>query len=166
MFKGKKIFNKNEKSEFKVKVLSIDAVTRVTASGKIRRFRVVMIVGNGNGKIGVGVAKGVDVAQARFKAEDNAKKNVIQINLANETIPHEIFIKYGAAKILIKPQKKGRGLIAGEVVKSICVLSGIKNISSKIISRSTNKLTNARAVIDALKKMKKIVPFKKEKIEK
>lgn len=154
MFKNKKTFNKPV-SEFKTKVLFIDTVTRVTAGGKIRRFRAVVAIGDEKGRIGIGIAKGLDVAQAKTKAENDAKKNMIKIILLNETIPHEVFAKFGAAKILLKPQKSGRGIIAGGVVRSICFLSGIKNISSKIIGRTTNKLTNAKATINALKMLKK-----------
>ncbi len=155
MFKKNKRSFKPTKSEFKVRILGIDTVTRVTAGGKIRKFRVVLALGDEKGRVGVGVGKGMDIAQARSKAEVDAKKNMIKINLSNETIPHEVFIKYRAAKILIKPQKIGRGIIAGGVVRVICSLVGIKNISSKIISRTTNNLTNARATIEAFKKIKK-----------
>ena len=153
MFKDRKNFSKPV-SEFKVKVLGIDTVTRVTGGGKVRRFRAIIAIGDEKGRVGIGVAKGIDVAQARTKAEADAKKNMIKVTLQNETIPHEVFVKYGAAKILLKPQKKGRGVIAGSVVRSICSLSGIKNISSKIIGKTTNKLTNARATIKALQSMK------------
>ena len=154
MFKDKQKFNKPKDSELKVKVLGIDTVTRVTGGGKVRRFRAIVAIGDEKGRVGIGVAKGIDVAQARTKAEADAKKNMIKVTLQNETIPHEVFVKYGAAKILLKPQKKGRGIIAGSVVRSICFLSGIKNISSKIIGKTTNKLTNARATIKALQSMK------------
>ena len=154
MFKDKRKFNKPKDSELKVKVLGIDTVTRVTGGGKVRRFRAIIAIGDEKGRVGIGVAKGIDVAQARVKAEADAKKNMIKVTLQNETIPHEVFVKYGAAKILLKPQKKGRGIIAGSVVRSICFLSGIKNISSKIIGKTTNKLTNARATIKALQSMK------------
>ena len=154
MFKDKQKFNKPKDSELKVKVLGIDTVTRVTGGGKVRRFRAIIAIGDEKGRVGIGVAKGIDVAQARVKAEADAKKNMIKVILQNETIPHEVFVKYGAAKILLKPQKKGRGIIAGSVVRSICFLSGIKNISSKIIGKTTNKLTNARATIKALQSMK------------
>ena len=150
MFKDKQ----KKDSELKVKVLGIDTVTRVTGGGKVRRFRAIVAIGDEKGRVGIGVAKGIDVAQARVKAEADAKKNMIKVILQNETIPHEVFVKYGAAKILLKPQKKGRGVIAGSVVRSICSLSGIKNISSKIIGKTTNKLTNARATIKALQSMK------------
>ncbi len=75
--------------------------------------------------------------------------------MVGDTIPHEVYAKFGAAKVLLKSQRKGRGLVAGGVVRAICVLAGIKNISSKILGRTGNKLNNARATINALKKLKK-----------
>jgi len=100
------------------------------------------------------VARGLDVAQAIEKATRLAKKNLIEFPIIEDTIPHEVEAKFGAAKVLLKPQRKGRGLVAGGTVRVICTLSGIKNISSKILGRTGNKLNNARATIIALKKLK------------
>jgi small subunit ribosomal protein S5 len=112
------------------------------------------VVGNKNGKVGIGVAKGFDVPQAIEKATKLAKKHLIEVPIVNETIPHEVWAKFGAAKILLKPQKKGRGLVAGGTVRVICHLAGIKNISSKVLGTTKNKINNARATIAALKKLK------------
>jgi len=149
-------FNKNKKevkSEFDSKLLSLDRVTRVTAGGKKLRFRACMILGNKRGKIGLGVAKGKDVSQAMEKAEKNAKKNMIEIPFIENTIPHEIQAKFEASVILLRPQKEGKGIIAGGPVRVICNLAGIKNISSKILSRSRNKINNAKATMKALEKL-------------
>lgn len=147
--------NKFEKrDEFESKLLDLARVTRVSAGGKHFKFRAVVVVGNKNGKVGVGVAKGLDVAQAMDKATRLAKKNLIEIPISNETIPHEVDAKFGPAKILLRPQRKGRGLVAGGVVRVICTLSGVKNISSKVLGRTGNKLNNAKATIEALKKLK------------
>lgn len=143
-----------KKDEFDSKLLDLARVTRVTAGGKRLRFRAVMAVGDKKGKVGVGVDKGRDVAQAIEKATRVAKKNLITINIIEDTIPHEAEAKFGSARVLIKPQRKGRGLVAGSVVRTVCDLAGIRNISSKILSRSKNKLNNARATILALKKLK------------
>lgn len=142
------------KDEFESKLLDLARVTRVTAGGKRLRFRAVIILGNKQGKVGVGVAKGVDVAQAVEKATRLARKNLIEVPIVENTIPHEVFAKFGAAEVILKPQRKGRGLVAGGVVRVICSLAGIKNISSKILGRTTNKLNNAQAVIKALKNLK------------
>jgi len=145
---------KREKEEIESNLLDLTRVTRVTAGGKQLRFRAVMVIGNKAGQVGVGVAKGKDVAQAVEKATRVAKKNIIEVPMFAETIPHEVESKFGPARVLLRPQRKGRGLVAGGVVRVICNLAGIKNISSKLLSRTRNKLNNARATIGALKKLK------------
>ncbi|MEK9135293.1 MAG: 30S ribosomal protein S5, partial [Patescibacteria group bacterium] len=125
------------------------------AGGKKMRFRAVIVAGNKLGKVGVGVASGLDVAQSIEKATFQAKRNIIEVPISKNTIPHEVSAKFGAAEILLRPQREGRGLVAGGQVRVICQLAGIKNISSKILGRTGNKLNNARATIVALKKLKK-----------
>jgi len=149
-----KITIERPRDEFESKLLDLARVTRVTAGGKRLRFRAVIIVGNKQGKVGIGASKGLDVAQSVEKATRLAKKNLIEVPMVGDTIPHEVYAKFGAAKVLLKPQRKGRGLVAGGVVRVICALGGIKNISSKILGRTGNKLNNAQAVIKALKKLK------------
>lgn len=144
-----------KKEEFESKLLDLARVVHVRAGGKKLRFRAVIVTGNKAGKVGVGVASGLDVAQAIEKATFQAKKNIIEVPIVNETIPHQVTFKYGPARVLLKPQRKGRGLVAGGTVRIICLLAGIKNISSKILGRTGNKLNNARATILALKKLKK-----------
>lgn len=142
------------KDEFDSKLLELARVTHVRAGGKKMKFRAVVVSGNRNRKIGVGVSSGPDVAQAVEKATYQSKKNIIEIPIKEESIPHEVYAKYGAAEVLLKPQKKGRGLVAGGTVRIICSLAGIKNISSKVLGRTGNKLNNARATINALKRLK------------
>ncbi len=142
------------KDEYESKLLDLARVTRVTAGGKRLSFRATVIVGNKKGKVGVGISKGLDVAQAVEKATRLAKKNLIEVPIKDDTIPHEVFAKFGTAQIMLKPQRKGRGLVAGGVVRTICSLVGIKNISSKVLGRTKNKLNNAQATIEALKKLK------------
>jgi len=142
------------KDEFESKLLDLARVTRVSAGGKQLRFRAVMVLGDKAGKIGVGAAKGLDVAQAIEKATRVAKKNIIEVQILSGTIPHEVQAKFGAAEVLLKPQKKGKGLVAGGVVRILCSLVGIQDISSKILSRTGNKLNNAMATIKALEKLK------------
>jgi len=153
--KNKEIENKfKEKEEFESKLLDLARVTRVAAGGRHFSFRAVVVVGNKDGKVGIGVAKALDGSQAVEKAIRLAKKNLIQIPIVNDTIPYEVSAKFGAAKVLLKPQKKGRGLVAGGTVRVICNLGGIKNISAKVLGRTGNKLNNAQATIKALKKLK------------
>jgi len=143
-----------EKEEFESKLLDLVRVTHVRAGGKKLRFRAVVVSGNRKGKVGVGVASGLDVAQAIEKATRLSKKNMIEIPIVEGTIPHEVDAKFGPARVLLKPQRRGRGLVAGGTVRVICNLAGIKNVSSKILGRTKNKINNARATIEALRKLK------------
>jgi len=143
-----------EKSEYDQKVLDVARVTRVVAGGRRFSFRATVALGNRRGKIGVGIAKGLDVSQAVEKAAAQARKQILVLPLKGSTIPHEISAKYGSASVLLKPASKGHGLVAGGAVRIICELSGIENISAKILSKSTNKLNNARATMEAFKKLR------------
>ncbi len=145
----------NTEEKFESQVLEVRRVTKVTAGGKQLRFRAAVVVGNKNGKVGFGVAKGQDVAQAVEKAQRRAMKNIIEVPIVNDTIPHEVIAKFSAAKILLRPQRQGRGLVAGGTVRVICQLAGIKNISSKLLGATRNKINNARATIKALSQLKR-----------
>ncbi|MDD5750557.1 MAG: 30S ribosomal protein S5 [Candidatus Pacebacteria bacterium] len=142
------------KPEYDSQVLDIARVTKVTGGGKTLRFRAVVAVGNKKGRIGLGVAKGKDVQQAIEKATRLANRHILTIPVVESTIPHETWAKFGPAEVLLKPQGRGLGLVAGGVVRVICGLSGIKDVSSKLLSRSRNKLNIARATIEALRKLK------------
>lgn len=144
-----------KKEEFKEKVLDIRRVARVVAGGKRLSFRATVIIGDRRGRVGVGIGKGADVSQAISKARASAQKNMIQLELKDgRTIAHEVEAKYSAARVLIKPAKKGNGLKAGSAVRSVLYLAGIKDASAKILGRTPNKLTNALAALEALKKLK------------
>jgi len=150
----KKIGKNTTRDEYETKLLDLARVTRVTGGGKRMSFRAVVAAGDKKSKIGIGIDKGRDVSQAVEKATSKAKKNMINVVIVDGTIPHQVKVKMGPSVILLKPQRKGRGLVAGGVVRAICDLAGIKNISSKILSGSKNKLNNARATMEALKKIK------------
>lgn len=145
---------KEIRDEYDTKLLDLARVTRVTGGGKRLRFRAVVIAGDKKSKIGIGIDKGRDVSQAVEKATARAKKNLITIPVVEGTIPHQVEAKSGPARILLKPQRSGRGLVAGGAVRAICELAGVQNVTSKILSRSKNKLNNARATLEALKKLK------------
>lgn len=142
------------KDEFETKVLELARISHTRAGGRKMRFKAVVVAGNKMGKVGVGAAKGLDVAQAIEKAIRLAKKRVIEVPITKDTIPYQISAKFGAARVLLKPQRKGRGLVAGGTVRIICNLAGIKDISAKVLSRTGNKLNNAQATIKALKTLK------------
>ncbi len=143
-----------KREEFREKVLDLRRVTRVVAGGKRFRFRATVILGDGKGRVGVGIAKGIDVAQSVAKAKEVAKKRVLRVNLKDgRTIPHEVFAKYSAAKVLIKPASSGHGLRAGGAVRYVLSLAGVKDATAKCLGRTPNKLTNAMAAVEALKKL-------------
>ncbi|MCS7239765.1 MAG: 30S ribosomal protein S5 [Candidatus Bipolaricaulota bacterium] len=130
-------------------VIEIRRVGRVTKGGKRMRFRVVVVVGNGAGRVGVGIGKSIEIPQAVQQAIRNALKNMIEIPIVNGTIPHEVRGEYGAAKVLLRPAYPGTGVIAGRTVGAICRMAGIKDILTKAL-RSTNPLNLARATLAAL----------------
>jgi len=152
--KKEKEVESGEKKKFESQLLDLARVVRVTGGGKHLRFRAVMVIGDKEGSVGLGIAKGKDVSQAIEKATKVAQKKIIAVPILEGTIPHQTEAKFGPAKVLLKPQRKGRGLVAGGAVRIICNLVGIKNISSKLLSKSRNKYNIAQATIDALKKLK------------
>ncbi len=149
--KGDRGFDKEK--EFEQKILEIARVTRVTAGGKRMKFRACVIVGDKKGRVGMSVAKGTDVTAAVAKASTKAEKNLVSVPIKNETIPHEIKEKFGAAVILMKPAPKGTGVKAGGAMRTVLELAGVPNIVGKILG-SKNKINNSRATINALSKLK------------
>jgi len=139
--------------EFEQRMIDVARVTRVMAGGKRMRFRACVALGNKKGKVGIGLAKGADVTLAVNKAATKARKNMIEVPIVNDTIPHAITTKAGAAKILFKPARKGSGIIAGGSVRIIMELAGINNITAKILG-TNNKVNNAKCVIKALSSLK------------
>jgi small subunit ribosomal protein S5 len=137
------------KDEFDSKLLDLSRVSHTRAGGRRLRFRAIVISGNKAGKVGLGVASGLDVAKAVEKATVQSKKDMIVVPTAGGTISREVAAKVGPARVIIKPQRKGRGLMAGGVVRLLCQLAGIKDISSKMLGTTKNKLNNARAVMKA-----------------
>lgn len=136
------------------RVLEIRRVTRVVAGGKRFRFRALVVIGSERGQVGIGVAKGLDVARAIEKARSAAKKNLIKINLNKGTIAHEVEAKFSAARVRLKPAGAGHGLRAGGAIRAVLALAGVKNITAKALGNTSNKLTNALATIKALKELK------------
>ncbi len=144
---------RREKPEYEQKLLELARVTRVVKGGRRFRFRAVLVIGNRNGKVGVGVAKGIDVSESVQKAFNNARKNIVQIKRRNSTIACPMEAKFGSARVMIKPAKPGRGIVAGGAVRSVVELAGIRDIVSKSMG-SANKLNVARATLKALERVK------------
>jgi len=145
---------KKEEEKFEERILDLKRVSRVTAGGKRFRFRALVVIGNKSGRLGIGLAKGIDVPESISKAKYQAQKNLFNVVLKETTIPYEVEAKYSAAKVRLKPARAGHGLIAGGAVRDVLELAGVKDISAKILGRTKNKLTNALATIKALKKFK------------
>ncbi len=154
------------KRRYESKLLDLSRVAHTREGGRRLSFRAVMVLGDQKGKIGVGVGSGSDVAQGIQKASRKAEKNMIEVPIINGTIPHPVEAKYSAARVLLKPQREKRGLVAGGTVRIMCNLAGIKDISSKVLGGTSNKLNNARAVIKAFKKLRKIDDETKKQVEK
>ena len=150
-----------EKSEFDSKLLDLARVARVTKGGKRFSFRATMVVGDGKGRVGVGVAQGHDVQQSMQKSTQKARKNIIRVPIVNGTIPHESYYKYHSAIVIMKPAPVGSGVKAGGPVRVIAKLAGIGNVTAKLIQRTGNKINIARAAIGALQALKSEIPSTK-----
>ncbi|PLV55832.1 30S ribosomal protein S5 [Thermotoga sp. SG1] len=138
--------------EFEEKIIEIRRTSKVTKGGKNLSFRVVAIVGNKNGKVGLGIGKAREVPEAIRKAIADAKKNVIEVPIINGTIPHEVIGRQDASKVLLRPAAPGTGIIAGGTVRAVVELAGIQNILTKALG-STNPLNLAMATINGLKEL-------------
>ncbi len=139
-----------EPKEFEEKVISVNRVSKKTKGGNQMRFSVLVVVGDRKGRVGVGLGKSKDVASAIRKAVGLGKKHLIDVPIINGTIPHDIFIKRGAAKVLLKPAPEGTGVIAGGAVRAVVEAAGIRNISSKVLG-TKNQASNIYATLEALK---------------
>jgi len=168
-FRGKKSFGKGGrggkrgsrrgdkgerfKPEFEQKIIDIRRVARVVAGGRRFSFRVSIVLGNRKGSVGVGMGKGTDTALAIEKAIKNARKNMVSVKLNKDmSIKHEVETKYASSKIQIMPAP-GKGLVAGSSVRSVLDLAGVTDVTAKVLTRSKNKLNNARVTINALSQL-------------
>lgn len=141
------------KPEFDNKIISIRRVTRVVKGGRRFSFSVALVAGDKKGSVGVGIGKAGDTALAIEKALRHAKKNMITVKLGKDmSIPHEVGAKYTGSQVLIM-QAPGKGVVAGSSVRTVLELAGIKEVGAKLLTRSKNKINNARATIAALKKI-------------
>lgn len=138
------------KPEYDQKMLALKRVARVVRGGRRFSFMLILVIGNRRGKVGVGVGKGGDVSAAMEKAYRDAKKKLVTLKLTKEfSLPHEVEAKFCSSRIVLRPAK-GRGVAAGSSARAILILGGIKDVSAKFVSKSKNKLNNARATMKAL----------------
>lgn len=145
--------NRRNKDEFNDNVIDISRVSKVTKGGRNLRFRVLVAAGNYEGRIGVGSGNTDEIPQAIGQAVRDAKKHLVEVPIVNGTIPHEVTGEFKAGKVILKPAYRGTGIIAGDVVGTICRLAGLDNILTKSIG-TNNPMTLAKAVIEGFSRLK------------
>ncbi|MBO4580083.1 MAG: 30S ribosomal protein S5 [Clostridiales bacterium] len=142
-------------SEFEERVIHIARVSKTVKGGKNMRFAALVVVGDKNGRVGMGIGKSAEVPEAIRKGVEEAKKNIVSINRKSGTIPHATLGEFGAAKIVMKPAAGGTGIIAGGPVRSVCELAGITDIRTKSIG-SNNPINMVNATLAGLTGLKSI----------
>ncbi len=142
-------YEKREPKEYDEKVIEVARVSRVVKGGRRIRFRALVVIGNHNGKVGMGIAKATEVSEAVRKATTYAKKHIIIVPIISGTIPYEITMKHGGARVLLKPATEGTSVVAGGSIRSVAELAGISDLLSKSLG-SSNKINCVTATIKAL----------------
>ena len=154
---GRRDRRDREPSEFAETTLSVDRVTRVVKGGRRMRFRAIVVIGNRKGKVGLGTGKANEVQFAVQKATKAAKRAMIKVPIMKGTLPHEVDVKFKAAKLRLMPASEGTGIIAGGPLRVILDHAGVRNVLAKRFGTG-NTLVNAQAAILALKKIKALKP--------
>ena len=151
-----------EEKELKEKVVAINRVAKVVKGGRTFRFSAVVVVGDGNGHVGVGNGKASEVPDAIRKAIQEAKKNLVEVPIVETTVPHEFVGKFGSAKVLLKPAELGTGLITGGSVRPVLELAGYRNVRTKVIG-TNNPRNVVYATLEGLKSMQTVEQVAKKR---
>lgn len=138
--------------EFKEKLVAINRVSKTVKGGRNMRFAALVVVGDGNGRVGVGIGKAVEIPEAIRKAVDDGKKNLITVPIIGTSIPHLSKGYFGTSKVVLLPAEEGAGLIAGGAVRAVIEMSGIKDIRTKSFGTS-NAINTAKATIEGLRQL-------------
>ena len=143
----------NRESEFIEKLVVVNRVSKTVKGGRVARYAALMVLGDGNGKVGYGLGKAAEVPEAIRKATEEAKKNMITVSIKGTTIPHEIIGQYGAGKVMLKPASEGTGLIAGGTARKVLEAAGIRDVRAKCL-RSNNPVNVVKATFQALETLR------------
>lgn len=149
----RKPFKPEVVSDIEKRLVNVNRVTKVVKGGRTLRFSALVVVGDKNGRVGIGTGKATEVPNAIDKATENAKKNMVSISTLNTTIPHEVIGKFGTTKVILLPSKEGSGVVAGGSVRPVVELCGIKDITAKVYG-SRNKINTVRATLNGLQQLK------------
>ena len=143
----------DQNTELLQKLVRTKRVSKTVKGGRIASFATIMVVGDGNGRVGIGLGKAAEVPEAIRKSIEDAKKNMITVSLNGTTIPHEIIGEYGAGRVMLKPAPEGTGIIACGTVRAVLEMAGIKNIRAKCL-RSTNPTNVVKATFEGLRQLR------------
>ncbi len=140
--------------EISERVVAINRVSKVVKGGKRFKFSVLVVVGDNDHQVGMGLGKAREISEAVRKGIGRAKKNLVDLRKVGNTIPHPVIANFGAARVMLKPAAPGTGVIAGAVVRAIMELGGVKDVLTKVIGRTSNPINVAYATLEAVKTLR------------
>lgn len=158
---------RRQESEFQERVVSINRVAKVVKGGRNFRFSALVVIGNEKGKVGVGMAKALEIPEAIRKAIQDAHKNIIEVPMVGTTIPHEVMGHFGAGKVLLMPAAEGTGVVASGPVRAVCELAGIRDIRTKRLGTSNprNVVNATMAGLEDLKRAEDVARLRGKTVE-
>ncbi|MGN0765699.1 MAG: 30S ribosomal protein S5 [Christensenellales bacterium] len=155
MAKRENKFQKEQQDELLNKLICVNRVTKVVKGGRTMRFAALIVVGDGNGSVGVGMGKAAEVPEAIRKATAEAKRNMIKIAMVGTTIPHDIIGQFGSGKVILLPAEEGTGVIAGGPIRAVLEVAGIKDIRTKCLG-TNNPINSVKATVEGLSRLRSV----------